>query len=1001
MALPAEWTKKEVNTRAFRSGILYVKRRLGQAALEKLCAEAGLSYDYVADENNWVSMAWLNRFYEMMVEVTGDPKAPYESGLVAADPEAWGAIYFLFRAVGSPGLAYRVAAETVADFNKNATVEYAVVGRSEAVLKWYATGEHPYVCDNRRGQAVATPLFWDLPPAEVVEEECGARGGRCCQYRITWINRSTTVPALVVALVAALGTWAVSGALSVQPRWLAVALCALSGFLATRVWALQRDASEHARFNMLQNEKLKSSMQDLERKYDEVRKASAEIEDLNANLEQKVERRTSELHSAQAELETSYKKLQELDRIKSQFFSNITHELRTPLTMILAPLEGLLEGELGSLRPTQKEYLRPIQRNALKLLKLINDLLDLAKIEENYLRLRVEQTDLVGLVTEIVEQARPLAARKGITLGLDVRGTEADLEVDLEKMERVFVNLVSNALKFTEVGGRVDLWMDANHEETRVGVRDTGVGIPPDQLERVFERFSQADSSTTRRFGGTGIGLALAKEIVELHGGRITVHSQAGQGSEFIVHLRRGGAHLSSEILDRRQSSLPASAARRGEDREPREWTRLLLERNDYRFLELEQATERRVALRGESGPKATRVLVVEDNSDVLEFVNLQLREEHEVYLATDGKKGLELATRELPDVIVTDYMMPEMDGLSLVRVLRADPRTQRIPVIMLTAKAEVQDRIDVREAGAEIYLNKPFSPRELRSAVGRLLEQRGQQLTYAVREQVKSLELISAGLAHEIHNPLNYIRTALFVIHEAVGRVCEAASEPHGSGEHQVLVLESRRKIEHMYQVARKGIERINRIVVLVRKYAREGYPNEPTLTCIDTMVRDMAPLLSPLNDNEIHVELELGTSGAEVRCIPDEMQRALTSLWQNALDAVGPGGHVTIRTRVEGSWLVLEVVDDGPGIPRDQLGRIFVPFYTTKPPGQGLGLGLAIAYQVVSQAGGTLTVESVEHRGSTFRVRLPVASPSLLREGNAADAAHRGSSRPMSGRP
>ncbi|MBN1609226.1 MAG: response regulator [Polyangiaceae bacterium] len=993
MALPAEWTKKEVNTRAFRSGVLYVKRTVGQAALENLCAEIGLSYEYVADENNWVSMAWLNRFYEKMVQVTGNPKAPYESGLLAADPEAWGAIYFLFRAVGSPGLAYRVAAETVADFNKNARVEYTAIGRSEAILKWYAADEHRYVCDNRRGQMVATPLFWDLPPAEVVEEECCARGGACCHYRITWIKRSTTVPALAVAMAAALGAWAISGALGADPRWLLAALCALGGFLATRVWALQRDARDFARFSSLQNAKLKSSMQDLERKYDEVRKASAEIEDLNVNLEQKVEQRTSELHHAQAELETSYKKLQELDRIKSQFFSNITHELRTPLTMILAPLEGLLEGEIGNLRLRQKEYLRPIQRNALKLLKLINDLLDLAKVEENYLRLRVEPTDLVGLVTEIVEQARPLAARKGITLGFEVRRAEADLEVDLEKMERVLVNLVSNALKFTDAGGRVDLWIDANEAEARIGVCDTGVGIPADQLERVFERFSQADASTTRRFGGTGIGLTLAKEIVQLHGGRITVQSEEGRGSEFIVHLRRGAAHLRPEILDRRQSSLPAAAARRGEDREPREWTRLLVERTDYRFLELEQVTERRAAARGETGPRVSRVLVVEDNTDVLEFVSLQLREEHEVYLAQDGKKGFELASRELPDVIVTDYMMPEMDGLSLVRALRADARTQRIPVIMLTAKAEVQDRIDAREAGAEIYLNKPFSPRELRSAVARLLEQRGQQLSYTVREQVKSLELISAGLAHEIHNPLNYIRTALFVIREATARVHKAASEPHGDATLQGIALASQHKIEHMYQIAGKGIERINRIVELVRKYAREGYPSEPTPTCLDTMIRDMAPLLSPLNDNEIHVELELGSGGAEVRCIPDEMQRALTSLWQNALDAVGPGGHVTIRTRVDGGSLVLEVLDDGPGIPRDQVGRIFVPFYTTKAPGQGLGLGLAIAYQVVSQAGGALTVESVEHHGSTFRVRLPLASPPPSRAATAPDASPFGS--------
>jgi signal transduction histidine kinase len=701
-----------------------------------------------------------------------------------------------------------------------------------------------------------------------------------------------------------------------------------------------------------------------------------------------------DLERTKASLEDAFAVLKEHDRLKSEFFSNITHELRTPLTMILAPLEGLLDGDLGNLRPQQKEYLRPIQQNALKLLKLINDLLDLAKIDEHYLRLRVEPTELVQLVTEIVEQARPLAARKDIALELDIRRTEADLLVDLERMERALVNLLSNALKFTSPGGQVHVWMDATDDEVRIGVRDTGIGIPQDQLERVFERFAQADGSATRRYGGTGVGLALAKEIVELHGGGITVDSREGEGSEFVVHLRRGATHLRPEVLDRRQSVRPATVERRGENREPREWTQVLLERQDYRFLEIAEATERRVAVRGERRPNATKIVVVEDNPDVLRFVSLQLREDHDVYLAQDGVKGLELAIRELPDVIITDYMMPEMDGLGLLRALRADSRTRQIPVIMLTAKTQVQDRIDAREAGAEVYLSKPFSPRELRTAVGQLLAQRGRQLSYALHEQVKSLELISAGLAHEIHNPLNYIRNALFIIQEATTQIQNVAGDPARTGDLPDVVHASQSKIERMQQVALNGVKRIARIVELVRNYAREGYPREPTSLSLDAAIGEMAPLLSPANDHEIHVELDLQAGDARVNCIPEDVQQAIGNLWQNALDAVGPGGRVTIRTRVEGAFFLLEVSDDGCGISRDQLGRIFVPFYTTKGPGQGLGLGLSIAYQAINQAGGSLTVESVEQHGSTFRVRLPLVRPEAPAQ--SAPAPERESARP-----
>ena len=666
-------------------------------------------------------------------------------------------------------------------------------------------------------------------------------------------------------------------------------------------------------------------------------------------------------------------RIEHLDRLRTQFFSNITHELRTPLTMIMAPLEGLLEGEIGNLRPQQKEYLRPIQRNALKLLKLINDLLDLSKMDEQYLRLRVEQTDLVGLVSDIAAQAQPLAARKDIALELELRRSEGDLQVDLERMERALVNLLSNALKFTDPGGRVKVWMDANDHEVQIGVQDSGIGIPQDQLELIFERFSQADESTTRRYGGTGIGLALAKEIVELHGGHITVDSLEGKGSKFVVHLRRGSGHLKPEILERRLSIHPAAVERRGEDREPREWTRLLLERKDYRFLEIAEATERRIATRGDSGPKPNKILVVEDNADVLRFINMQLSEDHDVYLAQDGAKGLELARRELPDVIITDYMMPEMDGLSLLRALRSDPRTKNIPAIMLTAKTQVQDRIDARQAGAEIYLSKPFSPRELRSAVGQLLERRGRQLSHTLHEQVKSLELISAGLAHEIHNPLSYIRSSLFVIEELVTQMYNAARDPDGAHTLVSLVQDSRDKIMRMHQIAKKGVGRIAQTVELVRTHAREGYVREPTALCIDSTITDMAPLLSPANDYDIHVELDLQAKAAHVSCIAVDMQRSISNLWQNALDAVGPGGQVAIRTRTEPGYVTIEVIDNGTGIPRDQLERIFVPFYTTKEPGKGLGLGLSIAYQVINQTGGSITVESVENSGTTFRVRLP----------------------------
>ncbi len=256
---------------------------------------------------------------------------------------------------------------------------------------------------------------------------------------------------------------------------------------------------------------------------------------------------------------------------------------------------------------------------------------------------------------------------------------------------------------------------------------------------------------------------------------------------------------------------------------------------------------------------------------------------------------------------------------------------------------------------------------------MGQLLEHRGRQLSQTLHEQVKSLELISAGLAHEIHNPLSYIRSSLFIIEESISQLQAAARDPKLVSTLPTLIQDSQDKIGRMHQLAKKGISRIARTVELVRNYAREGYVREPGALAVDKMIADVGPLLSPANDHDIQVELDLQAQGARVNCIAEDMQRSIGNLWQNALDAVGPGGRVAIRTRLEPGFVTVEVADNGPGIPRDQLERIFVPFYTTKDPGKGLGLGLSIAYQVINQAGGTITVESVENKGATFRVRLP----------------------------
>jgi signal transduction histidine kinase len=677
-------------------------------------------------------------------------------------------------------------------------------------------------------------------------------------------------------------------------------------------------------------------------------------------------------------------RIEQLGHLRSRFFANLSHELRTPLTMILAPLEGLLAEEFGPLTPTQRAYLQANQRNAIRLLKLINDLLDLAKKEEGYLRLRVERSDLRALLEEVVAYASPLASRKKLKLELTVKKLPQDLHVDVEKIERVLVNLISNALKFTSEGG-VTVTLDSIDGETCLCVEDTGIGITSEGLAHIFERFRQGDGSVTRRFGGTGIGLAYAKEIVNLHGGDITVESTPGKGSRFVVRLPEGAGRIPEEVRDRRSGQIAEAPAelRRRDDQEPREWAQHVQRNNEYRFGDISDATERRLVPARGSEPLTVRILVVEDHSEILELVTLQLRDRYSVHVAQNGRAGLELARQEHPDLIISDFMMPEMDGLSMIKELRADPKFQETSIIMLTAKNQLEDRLAVRDAGVDIFLAKPFSPRELDAAVRQLLEKRGRHVNNLMRAHAEGLEIVSGGLAHEIQNPLNFIKGAQHMIFEQIAKIREQLAGAALTDPSRLAAVErSKQKIERLVQSATEGVTRIEGVVALMRRYAREGYPKEAAEVVFDQAVKEVTQLVAPPIDVDCQVEMDLQAGDAQVHLIPEEFNQVVRSLVQNAIEAVSSKGVVRVRTRIEGAQLVLEVSDNGPGIPADQVKKIFSPFFTTKT-GNGRGLGLSIAQLAVSRASGAIEVLSSPGTETTFRVRLPWAPTDASRDG------------------
>jgi signal transduction histidine kinase/DNA-binding response OmpR family regulator len=429
------------------------------------------------------------------------------------------------------------------------------------------------------------------------------------------------------------------------------------------------------------------------------------------------------------------KELRELDRLRTEFFANVSHELRTPLTLILGPLQDARAGHFGPLGDALAAQLQTVERNAQNLLGLVDQLLDVARLDAGGLRLDLRRENLVDLVRRAVESFLPLAERRAIDLTLSVPAEPVEIRCDEVQLDKVLSNLLSNALKFTPRGGAVRVEVTPEADWVRVAVRDTGPGIPADQLEKVFERFYQIPTQLSaqvpdrRRGAGAGIGLALARQLAELHGGKITAESPAGpdggEGSCFTVTLRRAAPGPGSAALSRRRLP-PMTPAPPLPPLPPADAAPPAAEDTDE---------------------DRTTVLVVDDNADIRAYVRRHLEPTYRVLEAADGVEGLDKARRLQPDVVVSDVMMPGLDGNALFRALREDPELAHTPVILLTAKASAEHRLAGLREGVDDYLIKPFDPRELKARLDNLVASRQRLLEHLdVAPPVKPLRALKVS---------------------------------------------------------------------------------------------------------------------------------------------------------------------------------------------------------------------------------------------------------------
>lgn len=432
-------------------------------------------------------------------------------------------------------------------------------------------------------------------------------------------------------------------------------------------------------------------------------KTNGELKRLNVELGEKNE-----------ELKRLNEEVLELTHSRLVFFTNISHELRTPLTLIADPVEMLLEDT--GIKGKSRELLKMVQRNALALQQLVSNILDFRKIQNGKMELKLYRFDIVKTLTMWVGDFQLTAERKQIRLHLDVDDLKGSHEMiaDQEKISRIVFNLLSNALKYTPAGGEIFVSLKDEGANLRLDVKDTGKGISQDEADKIFERFFQAKGAAS----GTGIGLALVKSFVELHHGEARVESEPGKGSDFIVVIPReqeGDSQVIHNDVDIVDNSTNASASD-GKN---------VVDESVLQYIDDGDRSRGKVQQLVSENTNRPTVLVIDDNTDIRQYERTLLQDEYIVLEAADGKEGLSVAIKEVPDLVICDVMMPVMDGLELTERLKTNTATSHIPVIMLTAKNLEEHRAEGYEHGADSYITKPFHSKVLLARIENLLRQR------------------------------------------------------------------------------------------------------------------------------------------------------------------------------------------------------------------------------------------------------------------------------------
>ncbi len=683
--------------------------------------------------------------------------------------------------------------------------------------------------------------------------------------------------------------------------------------------------------------------------------------------------------------------LAELDRAKTAFFSNISHEFRTPLTLMLGPLEEILARPEADGCSDDRALVEVAHRNALRLTKLVNALLDFSRIEAGRVEARYQATDLAAFTAELASTFRSATDRAGLRLQVEAAPYAGTAYVDRDMWEKIVLNLLSNAFKFT-LDGEIRIALREAGDRLRLEVADTGIGIAEDDLPRLFERFQRVEGAKGRTFEGSGIGLALVQELARMHGGEVSVASRLGEGTCFTVAIPLEADHLDpARIIPPDGEAAPRRAASFVE-----EALRWLPEDGEAGFADADAdpGADERAAL--PDGPPA-RIVLADDNADMRDYVRRLLTPRYRVEAVADGEAALAAIRRERPDLLLTDVMMPRLGGFELLRIIRADEALKGLAVVMLSARAGEEARVEGIEAGADDYLVKPFSAREMIARVSTNLElsRARRRAEEALRDLNQSLEERVAAVIAEREVMEEALRQAQKM--EAVGQLTGGIAHDFNNlltiitGNLDMAQRSLRDadtgRLRRALGNALKGAERAASLTQRLLAFSRRQ-PLAPQPLDLDRLIQGMSELLKRTLGETVLLETVTTPGLWRIEADPNQLESALLNLAVNARDAMPAGGRLTIETAnarldedyaanqaevAPGNYVVIAVSDTGLGMGRETLARVFEPFFTTKEIGKGTGLGLSMVYGFVKQSGGHVKIYSEEGVGTTVKIYLP----------------------------